>query len=90
MRTAGAMSGITTVYLSLVDENVNVRRPVQAQHIEGNIYQIANQPYDRDIERWEFEPGDRVVCEPLETTEGCVLAPIGWLTAISDAPRIIH
>lgn len=70
------MSGITTIYLSLVDENVDVRRPVQAAHIEGDVYLIVNQAYDRDVERWEFEPGARVVCEAVDTSEGRVLAAV--------------
>lgn len=70
------MSGNTTIYLSLLDENVDVRRPVQAEHIAGNVYLIVNQPYDRDVERWAFEPGARVVCEPVDTSEGRVLAAV--------------
>ena len=37
---------------------------------------IFNQPYDRDFGHWEFEPGDRVVCEPVDTSEGRVLAAV--------------
>jgi hypothetical protein len=70
------MSGTTTIYLSLPDESVDVRRPVQAKHNEGNAYKILDQPYDRHIERWEFEPGDRVVCEPVQAADGRVLAAI--------------
>lgn len=70
------MNGVTTIYLSLPDENVDVRRPVQAQHIDGNVYLILDQPYDRDVERWEFQPGDRVICEPVETSAGPVLAAV--------------
>lgn len=46
------------------------------QNIDGNVYLILNQPYDCDAEHWEFEPGDRVVCEPVETSEGRVLAAV--------------
>lgn len=76
------MSGTATIYLSLLDEGVEVRRPVQATHIEDNVYLIVTQPYDREVERWEFEPGDRVVCEPVETGDGRVLAAVrlGQLT----------
>lgn len=74
------MNGTTTIYLSLLDEHVDVRRPVQAEHIDGNVYLIVNQPYDRDVERWAFEPGDRVVCEPVETREGRVLAAVRLAT----------
>ncbi len=73
---AAGGGGTTTIYLSLLDENVSVRRPVQAEHVNGDVYLIVNQPYDRDVERWEFEPGDRVVCEPVETSHGCVLVAV--------------
>jgi hypothetical protein len=69
-------SASTTIYLNLLDENVDVRRPVRAEHIDGNIYLILNQPYDRTNERWEFEPGSRVVCEPVETNGGSVLTAV--------------
>lgn len=67
---------VTTIYLNLLDENVSVRRSVQAEHVNGNVYLILDQPYDRDVERWEFEPGDRVVCESVEASEGCVLTAV--------------
>lgn len=70
------MSGTATIYLSLLDENVDVRRPVQAEHIGGDVYLIVSQPYDRDVERWAFEPGARVICEPVDTSEGRVLAAV--------------
>ncbi len=70
------MSETTTIYVSLPDESVVVRRLVHAKHVDGNVYLILDQPYDRDIERWEFEPGDRVVCEPVQAAEGRVQAAI--------------
>ena len=41
------MSGTATIYLSLLDEGVDVRPPVQAEHIDGKVYLIVNQPYER-------------------------------------------
>ena len=70
------MSKTETIYVSLVDEDVDVRRPVKAEHVDGNVYRILNQPYDREIEQWEFEPGARVVCEPVDTSGGRVLAAV--------------
>lgn len=66
----------TTIYLSLLDENVDVRRPVQAEHIGSNVYLIVNQPCDCDVERWAFEPGARIVCESVDAGEGRVLAAV--------------
>ena len=56
------------------DEGVEVRRPVRAERLEGDVYRIADQPYERDEESWEFEPGDAVHCEPMPSSEGAILA----------------
>jgi len=57
------MTNAETVYVTLLDEGVDVWRPVLARRLEGNAFAIIDQPYDRDDERWQFEPGARVVCE---------------------------
>jgi hypothetical protein len=49
---------------------------VEAEHVNQNVYLIVSQPYDRETERWEFEPGDRVVCEQVQTSSGRVLAAV--------------
>ena len=68
------MSGTTQIYVSLLGERVDVWRPVQAEHLSGNAYRIVAQTYDREIEAWEFEPGDSGVCEHIELSNGRVLA----------------
>jgi hypothetical protein len=70
------MSRATTVYVRLRDESVDVWRPVDAEHVDGNVYLILSQPYDREIERWEFQPGDRVICEYVQNTDGRTLAAV--------------
>jgi hypothetical protein len=35
--------------------------------------QIVDQPYNHEIERWEFEPGDQVVCELIDPNDGRIL-----------------
>lgn len=45
---------LETIYVKLVGEQVDVSRPVQAEHLRDEIYRIANKPYDRDSETWEF------------------------------------
>jgi len=62
------------IYVSLLDEGVDVWRPVKAEALEANIYRIAIQPYDREVESWQFEPGDVVSCELIESSEGRILA----------------
>jgi hypothetical protein len=68
------MSDLTEIFVSLLDEAVDVWRPVQAEHIRGKVYRIVDQPYDREIETWQFEPGDEVVCELTDASDGQILA----------------
>lgn len=68
------MSNETQIFVSLVDDGVDVWRPVRAEHLHGDVYRIVDQPYDREIETWEFEPGEEVICELIDASEGQILA----------------
>lgn len=68
------MSNTVSIYVSLLDEGVDVWRSVQAEHLHGNVYRIIAQSYDRSIESWEFEPGDVVLCEEVESEDGPIVA----------------
>jgi len=70
------MNGLTQVYVGLLDEGVDVWRPVQAEHLHDNIYRIVDQLYDRGSETWQFEPGSEVVCEMTEASDGPILAAV--------------
>lgn len=67
---------MSEIYVSLLDEGVEVWRPVQAEHIRGHVYRIADQPYERDVETWQFEPGTEVICEMVEASDGPILAAV--------------
>lgn len=69
-----------TIYVKLVDELIPVWRPVKAELISDNVYRIVDQPYQRDIEEWEFQPGERVVCESLDLHDGPTLAAVRRVT----------
>jgi hypothetical protein len=45
-----------TIYVALLDEGVDVWRPVEAKRLSADRYLIVDQDYDPAIERWEFEP----------------------------------
>ena len=64
------------IHVALLDEGVEVWRPVQAELVKGDVYRIINQPYDRTIEAWQFEPGDRVICKLIASNEGQILAAV--------------
>jgi hypothetical protein len=52
--------------LPLLDENVDVWRPVQAKELSGGRYRIVTANSDPEDERWAFNTGDVVVCEMRE------------------------
>jgi hypothetical protein len=62
------------IYVSLQGEGTVVWRPVSAERLRENVFRIAEQPYDRETESWEFEPGDIVLCEIVQSSEGSILA----------------
>ncbi len=75
------MNNDEQIYVALRNEGVDVWRPVQAEHLEGNRYRILSQPYDRDLESWQFDPGEEVLCEFVDGANGRFLA------ATKKAPR---
>lgn len=70
------MSGDERIFVRLPDEAVEVWRPVRARSIGSDRYLILEQPYDREIERWEFEPGDEVSCAMVPADGGEILAAV--------------
>jgi hypothetical protein len=54
---------LAEIFVRLLDENVDVWRLVKAERVTGDRFRIVEQSYDRGTERWEFEPGDEVMCE---------------------------
>jgi hypothetical protein len=64
------MTPATKIYVRLVDESVDVRRPVTAERIAGDRFRVADQSHDRGVERWEFEPGDEVLCTLVSSANG--------------------
>jgi hypothetical protein len=69
--------GRTTVYVQLLNEAVDVWRPVVAEHVEGDKYRlIGPKP---DDETWPFAVGDVVRCEPRRLSGGVV--PVACETA---------
>ncbi|MGH6912444.1 MAG: hypothetical protein ACREH3_01905 [Geminicoccales bacterium] len=59
------MSKRDTIYVALLDEGIDVWRPVEAQRLSPDTYRIVDQDYDPGIEAWEFEPGTVVRCRKV-------------------------
>jgi hypothetical protein len=51
-----------TIYVALLDEGIDVWRPVEARKVSPDTYLIVDRDYDPRTERWEFEPGTVVRC----------------------------
>jgi hypothetical protein len=68
------VSSSVVIFVRLLDEDVDVWRPVQAVRLHDDVYRIADQTYDRDIETWEFEPNEEVVAEVIDSADGSILA----------------
>jgi hypothetical protein len=61
---------ITTIYVYLLNEGVDVWRPVQARHIGTDRYQIVSVNNSLDDELWQFNSGDIVRCKPRTMFDG--------------------
>lgn len=53
---------MTTIYIELLNEGTFCLRPVNATHIEDDVYQITSTNTDPDDEEWAFNTGDKVRC----------------------------
>ena len=69
-----------TIYVALLDEAVDVWRPVDAEKLrDGNFRIVSANPCPED-ERGEFEPGSLVRCELKQLADGPVLAAVARVT----------
>jgi hypothetical protein len=65
----------TEIYMPLLDEGVDVWRPVRAQHVSDDVYRITGEAPDAEDERWQFPPGALVRCRDQMLSGGtCVVA----------------
>lgn len=69
------MGGMTTIYVALKDEGVDVWRPVEAVSEGERVYRLAGAAAPAD-ETWEFPPGSRVRCEWRDLSEGRALVAV--------------
>ena len=65
------MSELSTIYVYLPDEAVDVWRPVKALRIAPDLFRIEDSVPDE--ERWEFDPGQVVRVREQQFYEGAAL-----------------
>ena len=78
------MAELVQIYVYLPDELVHVWAPVMAEPLFDNVYRIAEQPYDAELEPWEFVPGDLVLCRMKKGDDGEFLAATGLYSPDAD------
>jgi hypothetical protein len=57
------------IHVYLLDEGVDVWRPVLAEQVRDDIFRITGEPPD-DTEKWKFKPGDVVRCRQKNFKSG--------------------
>jgi hypothetical protein len=55
------MTDRAIVYVELLDEGVDVWRPVAAEHLGGNLYRLIGERPEDEV--WRFAAGDVVKCQ---------------------------
>ena len=66
-----------TIYVELLDEGVDVWRPVDAEPLGDGRYRLLGAPdYDPEIETWVFPPGTVVQCEARYLSGGPALVAV--------------
>ena len=66
---------LTEIYVRLLDESVDVWKPVTARHLTANVYRIVGPKAD-ESETWQFTSGEVVTCESVESADGPILAAV--------------
>jgi hypothetical protein len=62
------------VFVALLNEGTEVWRPVDAEHLGGDLYRLLG--LVPDDESWQFQPGDTVHCAAKVFREGNALVAI--------------
>lgn len=65
----------TDVHVRIVDEVVDVWRPVRARAVSDHVFHLSDDPVPAD-ERWAFAPGDEVVVERRANGNASVLVAV--------------
>ena len=68
---------IKEIYVALLNEGLEVWRPVKALRLSPSKYKILeDNEYDNESEQWEFPPGTIVMCEKKKIKDGVIEAAV--------------
>jgi hypothetical protein len=60
----------TTIFVALLDEGVEVWRPVEASQLPNGLFRIESENADSKCETWQFSTGTIVRCEQRNFDDG--------------------
>jgi hypothetical protein len=83
--SAATGSGTETIYVRLLEEDVEVWRPVEAAPLGRGRYRLPPNP-DPGTETWEFEDRD-VAAEPRRLSGGEVMVAVARARSAAAAGR---
>jgi len=70
--------GLEIIYLYLMNTDMEIWRPVEAERVAGSIFKILSENENPEDEVWQFQTGDLVRCESRTlfdcTHKGCMVA----------------
>ena len=72
-----AANDMSTIYVPLLDEGVDVWRPVTAKELPDGLHEIVSVNTHPSDEKWAFPTGSRVRCEPRSLSDGVHLVAVG-------------
>lgn len=71
---------LRTIYVALLDEGVDVWRPVEAEELHDSVFRIISENPNPEDEHWEFSPQSIVRCEWRDLSEGPSLVAVARAT----------
>jgi hypothetical protein len=66
------------VYVALLDEGIEVYRPVDAVWLQEDLYQLVAENQHREDERWQFSTGEIVRCRQYVFRAFGKNEPMAW------------
>ena len=64
------LSEPVTIFVALLDEGIDVWRPVQARPLDQGLFRIIGVEADTSDETWQFPPGAIVKCSSKQFSDG--------------------
>jgi hypothetical protein len=75
------------VHVRLLDEAVDVWRPVRARALSEHVFHLSSDPVPDD-EHWAFQPGEEVVVEHRLSEGGKVLVAVARATDMDERSNL--